>query len=33
MTRHQVDTSAMHRTLYRIAFVLGDATTMAEQIA
>jgi eukaryotic-like serine/threonine-protein kinase len=29
----KLDTSAMHRTLYRIAFVQGDATTMQEQIA
>jgi tetratricopeptide (TPR) repeat protein len=29
----KLDTSAMRRTLYRIAFVEGDATTMAQQIA
>jgi eukaryotic-like serine/threonine-protein kinase len=29
----KLDTSAMHRTLYRIAFVQGDATTMEQQIA
>jgi tetratricopeptide (TPR) repeat protein len=29
----KLDTSAMHRTLYRIAFVQGDATSMQEQIA
>ncbi|MGE5834083.1 MAG: protein kinase domain-containing protein [Acidobacteriota bacterium] len=28
----KLDTSAMHRTLYRIAFVQGDATAMQEQI-
>ena len=29
----KLDTAAMHRTLYRIAFVQGDATGMQEQIA
>ena len=29
----KLDTPAMHRALYRIAFVQGDATTMQEQIA
>jgi eukaryotic-like serine/threonine-protein kinase len=29
----KLDTAAMHRTLYRIAFVQGDATAMQEQLA
>ena len=28
----KLETTAMHRTLYRIAFVQGDATTMQQQI-
>jgi len=28
----KLETAVMHRTLYRIAFVQGDAATMQEQI-